>query len=185
MMVFSTQNCGFGTPLFQSWNSICESLDHSNLLLVWFWVLTHCGLVTPYGDIELYQYWFRQWFVAWINGDPVCWHIYAALDLSELTTADQSITKPWSYIMRCTFPFGAGLTSTRIARFMGPTGWPHKPCYQGMSFLATRSKLHPESQVPYSLESILLCLSNWTGWIKIFFASYRYIKLSLTTSKVF
>ena len=25
----------------------------------------HCGLVTPYGDIDLGQHWFRYWLVAW------------------------------------------------------------------------------------------------------------------------
>ena len=33
-----------------------------SLRLLW---LTHCGLVTPYGDIDLRQHWFRQWLVAW------------------------------------------------------------------------------------------------------------------------
>ena len=27
--------------------------------------LTHCGLETPYGDIDLGQHWLRQWLVAW------------------------------------------------------------------------------------------------------------------------
>ena len=27
--------------------------------------LTHCGLVTPYGDRDLGQHWLRQWLVAW------------------------------------------------------------------------------------------------------------------------
>ena len=27
--------------------------------------LTHCGPVTPYGDIGLSQYWLRKWLVAW------------------------------------------------------------------------------------------------------------------------
>ena len=27
--------------------------------------LTHCGLVTPYGDINLWQHWLRQWLAAW------------------------------------------------------------------------------------------------------------------------
>ena len=26
---------------------------------------THCGMVMPYGDIELGQHWLRAWFVAW------------------------------------------------------------------------------------------------------------------------
>ena len=30
-------------------------------------VLTHCGLVTPYADIDLGQHWFRHWLV--INSD--------------------------------------------------------------------------------------------------------------------
>ena len=28
-------------------------------------LLTHCGLVMPYGGRELGQHWFRQWLVAW------------------------------------------------------------------------------------------------------------------------
>ena len=28
-------------------------------------VLTHCGLMTPYGDRDLGQHWLRQWLVAW------------------------------------------------------------------------------------------------------------------------
>ena len=28
-------------------------------------LLTHCGQVTPYGNIDLGQHWFRQWLVAW------------------------------------------------------------------------------------------------------------------------
>ena len=31
----------------------------------WGNVLTHCSLVTPYGDIELSQYWPRKWLFAW------------------------------------------------------------------------------------------------------------------------
>ena len=29
------------------------------------WILTHCGLVTPFGDIDLGQHWLRQWLGAW------------------------------------------------------------------------------------------------------------------------
>ena len=28
-------------------------------------LLTHCGLVTLYGNIDLGQHWYRQWLVAW------------------------------------------------------------------------------------------------------------------------
>ena len=31
--------------------------------------LTHCGLVMPYGNIELDQHWLRQWLVAWWHQD--------------------------------------------------------------------------------------------------------------------
>ena len=31
---------------------------------IWF-IKTHCGLVMPYGDIELGQHWIRWWFLAW------------------------------------------------------------------------------------------------------------------------
>ena len=41
-----------------------------------FWSLTHCGLVTPYGDRDLGQHWLRLWLVAcrhqaitWTNVD--------------------------------------------------------------------------------------------------------------------
>ena len=32
----------------------------------WYWLheLTHCGLVTPYGDTDLDQHWLLQWLVA-------------------------------------------------------------------------------------------------------------------------
>ena len=43
-------------------------------------VLTLCGLVMPYDDIDLGQHWFRQWLVAW-------WHqaiTWASVDLSSV-----------------------------------------------------------------------------------------------------
>ena len=42
--------------------------------------LTHCGLVTPYGDKELCQHWLRWWLVAW-------WHqaiAWTNVDLSSV-----------------------------------------------------------------------------------------------------
>ena len=42
--------------------------------------LAHCGLVTSYGDLDLSQYWFRLWLVAW-------WHkafTWSNVDLSSL-----------------------------------------------------------------------------------------------------
>ena len=32
--------------------------------------LTHCGLVTPYGDIDLGQHWVRSWLVVWRHQVP-------------------------------------------------------------------------------------------------------------------
>ena len=30
-----------------------------------YFILTHCDLVMPYGDIDLGQHWLREWLVAW------------------------------------------------------------------------------------------------------------------------
>ena len=46
--------------------------------------LTHCGLVTPYGDTDLGQLWLRYWLVAW-------WHqaiTWTNVDLSSLGSSD-------------------------------------------------------------------------------------------------
>ena len=29
------------------------------------WFLTHCGLVTPYGTINVGQHWLSWWLIAW------------------------------------------------------------------------------------------------------------------------
>ena len=31
----------------------------------WPPLLTHCGLVMPYGNIDLGHHWFRKWLVTW------------------------------------------------------------------------------------------------------------------------
>ena len=47
------------------------SLLHSYFQACCCWLLqdrtalTRCGLVTPYGNIDQCQHWFRQWLVAW------------------------------------------------------------------------------------------------------------------------
>ena len=46
--------------------------------------LPHCGLVMPYGDMDLGQHWLRQWLVAW-------WHqaiTWTNVDLSSVTYSD-------------------------------------------------------------------------------------------------
>ena len=42
------------------WSAACDVISVSACKK---WI--HCGLVTPYGDIDLGQHWFRQWLVAW------------------------------------------------------------------------------------------------------------------------
>ena len=47
-------------------------------------LLTHCGLVTPYGDKDLGQYWLKLWLIAW-------WHqaiIWTNVDLLFAGTSD-------------------------------------------------------------------------------------------------
>ena len=44
--------------------------------------LTHCGQVTPYGDIDLGQHWLRWWLAAWQQFHSECpsyyliWHVW-------------------------------------------------------------------------------------------------------------
>ena len=48
---------------------------------MWIWGLTHCGLVTPYGDKEPDQHWLELWLgawqhqaITWINIDQSSFH---------------------------------------------------------------------------------------------------------------
>ena len=41
--------------------------------------LTHCGLVTPYGDIDLGQHWVRQWLVFWRHQAITWTNVYFSL----------------------------------------------------------------------------------------------------------
>ena len=45
--------------------SCWTSLEIGSNEAVYICPLTHCGLVTPYGDIDLGQHSSRQWLVAW------------------------------------------------------------------------------------------------------------------------
>ena len=47
-------------------------------------LLTHCGLVTPYGGRDLSQHWLRQWLVAWRH-QAITW---TNVDLSSLRSSD-------------------------------------------------------------------------------------------------
>ena len=44
----------------------------------------HCGLVTPYGDLDLGQHWLRQWIVAWRH-QAITW---TNVDLSSVRFND-------------------------------------------------------------------------------------------------
>ena len=47
-------------------------------------MLTHCGLVTPYGGIDLGQHWLRKWLVAWRH-QAITW---TNVDLSSIRYSD-------------------------------------------------------------------------------------------------
>ena len=60
--------------------------------------LTHCGLVTPYGGMDLGQHWFREWLVAWRHQAITRTNV----DLSSirhsrihLRAISQEIPQPW------------------------------------------------------------------------------------------
>ena len=50
-------------------------------------VLTHCGLVTPYGDRDLGQHWLRKWLVAWQH-QAITW---TNIDWSSVMSSDNHI----------------------------------------------------------------------------------------------
>ena len=59
------------------------------------WSLTHCGLVTPYGDTYLGQHWLRLWLVAW-------WHqaiTWTNIDLSSERPGDIHLRSIWQEIL--------------------------------------------------------------------------------------
>ena len=54
---------------------LCKIINFG-MLHIYFSLLTYYGLVMPYNDIELGQYWFRQWLgairhqaITWTNDD--------------------------------------------------------------------------------------------------------------------
>ena len=57
------------------------------MLLHWL-ILTHCGLVKPYGNLDLGQHWFRQWLVAWRH-QAITW---ANVHLSSIRPISQVIS---------------------------------------------------------------------------------------------
>ena len=70
-------------------NNKVKSMDE-RVIIMWMWSsenlsfsLTHCGLVKPYGDINLCQHWLKQWLVAWQH-QAITW---TNVDLSSLRTS--------------------------------------------------------------------------------------------------
>ena len=43
-----------------SWVFLCDARCNKNMI-----ILTYCGLVMPYGIVDLDQHWFSSWIVAW------------------------------------------------------------------------------------------------------------------------
>ena len=81
---------------------------HVSVVIIYFWVQpiipffirighlysTHCGLIAPYGVIDLCQYSFQQWHIAWRH---------KAIDCKSWLIANQAIrdTFPWYFIQNC------------------------------------------------------------------------------------
>ena len=64
-----------------TWNIVDYSSDSQRHILLPF---THCGLVTPYGDIDPGQHWLRWWLVAWRH-QAITW---TNVDLSSIRSSD-------------------------------------------------------------------------------------------------
>ena len=67
------------------------------ILLMLLHKLTHCGLVTPYGDKDLGQHWLRKWLVAWqhqaITWNNVDWSSVKSSD-NHIRATSQEIPQP-------------------------------------------------------------------------------------------
>ena len=54
--------------------------------------LTHCELVTPYGDIKMGQHWLRQWLGAWWHQTIACTNV----DISLMGSLSLTDDREWS-----------------------------------------------------------------------------------------
>ena len=70
------------------WSSKIIFIDRQRNLVEAMSKLTHCGLVTPGGDIDLGQHWLRQWLVAWRH-QAITW---TNVDLSSLRSCGIHLT---------------------------------------------------------------------------------------------
>ena len=64
--------------LFEIWQQMKFVWSYFSVIM-----LTHCGLVTPYGDRDLGQHWLRQWLVAWLH-QAITW---TNVDLSSVRSS--------------------------------------------------------------------------------------------------
>ena len=84
--IFLTQICQECTDI---------SIPYDNLFLSR--CLTHCDLVTPYGDIDQVQHWLKQWLVAWRHQAITLTNVDSSLVLSNdirLGEISQHIAQP-------------------------------------------------------------------------------------------
>ena len=89
------------------------------IFCVIFWhdyscVLTHCGLVTPYGIIDLGHFWFRRWLVtysapshdpnqwwhvSWTQGNKIQWNLTKIWKISMITMSCTYLLMSWLLIL--------------------------------------------------------------------------------------
>ena len=74
-------------------------------LIAWFadaymhhLALTHCGLVTPLGDIDLGQHWLRNWLVAWWPQTITWTNVDLIISKIQLYSSDGNFTSDTSVI---------------------------------------------------------------------------------------
>ena len=81
-------------------------------------ILTHCGLVTPYGDMDLCRHWFRLWLVAWwhqaITWTNVDWSSVKSSDIHIRAISLEMPNAFGNYISTISFKFPRGQWIKRI-----------------------------------------------------------------------
>ena len=115
--------------------------------------LTHCGLVTLYGDMELGQHWLRKWLVAWRH-QAITW-----------TNVDLSLVRSINIHLRAISPEIPQLSITRITlKTTYPKFYSNSP---GANELSTYLEMcFPQfvvnSWFQTNLEWILRVLGEWS-----------------------
>ena len=73
---FNLLVCCYNWTCGATWKGVPCNWHLSQMMIYHRRTLNHCGLVTPYGNMDLGQHWLRLWLVAW-------WH--QAITLTMLT----------------------------------------------------------------------------------------------------